>query len=60
MAKITYDPEVKILSIRLKNTRSTDSVLEDNCVIDFDDKGDITNIEIMEIDFKKLAKKLAR
>lgn len=56
MTKISYDKEVRILSIKLKNNKSVDSDMVGNCVIDYDAKGKIVNIDIMNYD---LAKKTA-
>ena len=44
------------LSIRLSKKRSVDSDVKDNIVIDYDEKGEIVNIEIMKINFGEFAK----
>jgi uncharacterized protein YuzE len=54
MTKITYDPEVKILSIRLQKTKSVDSELKENVVLDYDKKGRLVNIEIMDVNLEEL------
>lgn len=54
MAKINYDPEVKILSIRLLNKKSVDSDIKDNVVLDYDESGNLVNIDIMELNLEDL------
>lgn len=54
MPKITYDPEVEILSIRLSDAQSVDSDLEGDLVIDYDKNRNIVNLEIMNFDPKKI------
>jgi len=44
------------LSIRLSKKRSVDSYVKDNIVIDYDEKGEIVNIEIMKINLNEFAK----
>lgn len=56
MAKIKYDKETKILSIRLSDKRSVDSDAKNNIVIDYDKEGDIVNIEIMKISLEEFSK----
>ncbi len=56
MPEITYDPEVQILSIRLSDDKIVDSDLEGDFVIDYDAKGNIVNIDIMDFNLKKLSK----
>lgn len=45
---ITYDPEAHILSIRTARTRSVDSDVYGNVVVDYDRRGHPVNIDIME------------
>lgn len=55
MTKISYDPEVKILSIRFSKKQSVESELLDNVVLDADAEGYLINIDIMDVhweDFK--------
>lgn len=47
MSKITYNQAEKILSIRLSKESSVDSDVRDNVVIDYNQNGQITNIDIM-------------
>ncbi len=54
MTKISYDPDVKILSIRLQKTKSVDSELKENVVLDYDKDGRLVNIDIMEVDLEDL------
>lgn len=55
MTKITYDPGVRILSIRLKMTKSIDSELRENVIFDYDKDGKLVNIDIMEVNLEDLA-----
>jgi len=54
--KIKYDKESNILSIKLNKKRSVDSDVKDNIVIDYDENGEIVNIEIMKINIEEFAK----
>ena len=54
MPKITYDPEVEILSIRINESKIADSDIQENCVIDYDKDGNIVNIDVTEIDLTKI------
>lgn len=54
MTRISYDPEVEILSIRLSDEQSVDSDLEGDLVIDYDKNRNIVNLEIMNFDPKKI------
>lgn len=54
MPKIHYDPEVKILSIRLGEAKSVDSDVKDNIVFDYDSHGHIVNIDVMEVNLEDL------
>ena len=56
MAKIKYDKETKILSIRLSDKRSVDSDTKKNIVVDYDKGGDIVNIDIMKISLNEFSK----
>lgn len=56
MPKIHYDPEVKILSIRLLNKKSVDSDVKNNVVLDYDSEGNLVNIDIMEINPEDILK----
>lgn len=56
MADISYDPEVKILSIKMSDNKIADSDTEDHCVIDYDKDGKIVKIEVLEANLEKLLK----
>lgn len=56
MAKVYYDPEVKILNISIKKGKIIDSDMQGNCVIDYDKNGDIVNIEVLEINLEEILK----
>lgn len=58
MTNITYDPEVQILMIRLSKAKVVDSDSKENCIFDYDAKGNIVNIEVL-LDFD-LAKLIAK
>jgi uncharacterized protein YuzE len=51
--KIKYDPKSNILSIRLSKKKSVDSEIKGNIVIDYDENGEIVNIEIMKINLEE-------
>lgn len=53
--KIKYDPKSNILSIRLSGKRSVDSEIKGNIVIDYDENGEIVNIEIMRVNLEEFA-----
>jgi len=48
MAKIEYDEDVNILNIRLKDTKVVDTDTRGNCILDFDARGDVVNIEVLD------------
>lgn len=52
--KIAYDPEVKILSIRLKPGKSIDSEIKGNLVLDYNGKGELVKLDIMDVDLEDL------
>lgn len=56
MAKVYYDPEVKILNIQVKKGKIIDSDMQGNCVIDYDKNGNIVNIEVLEINIEEILK----
>lgn len=47
--KIRYNQEEEILSIRFKKSKSVDSDIQGNVVIDFGKNGEVINIDIMKI-----------
>jgi uncharacterized protein YuzE len=52
MKKIAYDPESKILTIRFKDTKSVDSDIIENLVLDYDTNGKLVKVDVMETDFE--------
>jgi len=54
--KIKYDKNSNILSIRLSRKKSVDSEIKGNIVIDYDENGEIVNIEIMKISLEEFVK----
>ena len=54
--QIKYDSKVNILSIRFSQKKSVDSEVKDNVVIDYDEKGDIVNLEIMKVNLREFSK----
>jgi uncharacterized protein YuzE len=54
--KIKYDPKSNILSISLSKKRSVDSDVKGNIVIDYDENGEIVNIEIMKINLEEFGR----
>lgn len=57
MAKIQYNKENKIISIKISNKKSIDSDVQDNVVVDYDKDKNITNIDIMDINFNEFKPK---
>lgn len=51
--KIDYDPKVNILSIKLSQKKSVDSDVQKNIILDYAKNGDVTNIDIMDINMDK-------
>ena len=54
--QIKYDSKVNILSIRFSKKKSVDSDIKDNVVIDYDQDGNIVNLEIMKINLAEFIK----
>ena len=54
--QIKYDKRSNILSIRLNKSKSVDSDVKDNIVIDYDKNGDIVGVDIMGIGLSEFAK----
>lgn len=57
MAKIQYNKENKIISIKISNKKSIDSDVQDNVVVDYDKDNNITNIDIMGVNFNEFKPK---
>ena len=56
MPEIHYNPSVKILSIRFKKSKSVDSDIKDNVVLDYDKDGHLVNIDIMDVNIEDIVK----
>jgi uncharacterized protein YuzE len=56
MVKIEYKSDSKILSIRVKESKSVDSDIKGNVVLDYDEAGDLVNIDVMEVNIEELIK----
>jgi len=56
MPKINYDQEAKIMTIQVSGKKSVDSDVQDNIVVDYDKKGEIVRIEIMNISLNEFRK----
>lgn len=54
--RIKYDSKVNILRINFANKKTVDSEAVGNVVIDYDQKGNIVNLEIMDIDLGEFLK----
>lgn len=54
--KIKYDPEAKILSVRLSSGPSVDSDIKGNVVLDYDSKGNLVNVDIMKISLSEFGR----
>ncbi len=54
MQKFEYDPEVKILKVRFKKGQSVDSEVKGNVVLDYDNKGKLLKLEIMDVNLEDL------
>lgn len=54
--QIKYDKQSNTLSIRLSKKKSVDSEVKDNIVIDYDENGEIVNIEIMKINLNEFTR----
>ena len=66
--KIEFNKKEKLLSIRFSKKKSVDSDIQGNVVIDYDESGNVINMEVMDInlndfvtisDLKKLQVKVA-
>lgn len=54
--KVKYDPEAKILSVRLSSGPSVDSDVKGNVVLDYDVKGNLVNVDIMKVSFSEFGR----
>jgi uncharacterized protein YuzE len=60
MPKILYDPEVKILSVRLRDSKSVDSDIKENVVLDYDAEGHLVNIDVMNLNIEDFINTIQR
>ncbi|MDP2669104.1 MAG: DUF2283 domain-containing protein [bacterium] len=49
--KISYDKESKVLSVEVEKTKSADSDINGNVVVDYDKNGKISRINFYEFNF---------
>ncbi len=56
MYKISYDPDVKILTIRVQRGKSADSEIKGNIVFDYNNKVDLIKIEVMDVNLEDLVR----
>lgn len=56
MPEIHYNPNVKILSIKFNKSKSVDSDIKDNVILDYDKNGHLVNIDIMEVNIEDILK----
>lgn len=49
--KILYDKESEVLLLEMKRVKSADSDIQDNMVVDYDEKGDIVRINLYDFSF---------
>lgn len=54
--QVSYDPDAKILSIRLSSLRSVDSDAKGNVVLDYDAKGNLVNVDIMKVSLNEFGR----
>jgi uncharacterized protein YuzE len=54
MHKIKYDSEVKILTITLRKGKITDSEIKGNIVLDYDNKGELLTLDVMDVNLEDL------
>lgn len=59
--KISYDKESRVFSVEIKKSKSVDSEICDNVIIDYDGKGKVVRVNFYDFnfsDFKNDLKKL--
>lgn len=56
MVKVDYDPQARILNIKLNTNRIVNTDMQKCCVFDYDKDGCVVNIEVLDFDIEKLAK----
>lgn len=50
-AKISYDREARVLSIKVRDGKSADSDIHDNVVIDYDKNGRVVRVNFYDFSF---------
>ncbi len=56
MCKIECDQESKVLMLTLKKGKSVDSEVKGNVVLDFDPKGELVRLEVMDVNLEAFLK----
>ncbi len=56
MYKLNYDPGAKILTIRVQRGKSTDSEIQGNIVLDYNEKGELIKIDVMDVNLEDLVR----
>ncbi len=54
MAEVTYDSDVKILSIRLRRAKVFDTDVQEDCIIDYDKNGNVINIDVTKVNLGEI------
>lgn len=56
--KIAYDKESEVLSIQIGKGKSTDSDIQNNAVIDYNEKGEIVRVNLYKFSFSDFTENL--
>lgn len=54
MINIDYDPEVNIFTLKLTNKKIVDSDIKGNVIFDYDSKGNLVSVEILDINLEDI------
>ncbi len=57
LPNIKYDPDVKVLSLKLSKNEITDSDVNENFVIDYDKNRNIVQIDVFNVNLEEVVKK---
>lgn len=57
MAKVVYDKKANAMNVKLKSDKIVSSDVRGNCVMDYNSKGEIINIEILDFNLEKVSKR---
>lgn len=57
MAKVVYDKKANVVNVKLKNGKIVSSDVRGSCVMDYNSKGEIVNIEILDFNLEKVSKR---